>query len=223
MRVYHGSYVAITEIDLSQCEPRKDFGRGFYVTKFREQAEIWAAKKGNRKHTNGIITEFEFDQTVYEDKNFRVLCFDGYTDEWFDFVIQNRKSVQQTHDYDIVEGPVADDKIQRELDMFLKNKITRDNFFEQLVHPQSSHQICFCTFNSLLMLDYVEYKTIINVEDVGEKVIATLIADFGCSEKNASEQFYTSQTFAQLADESTELYKRPWQEIYGMLKKEIEK
>jgi hypothetical protein len=33
MRVYHGSYTAVTTIDLSKCEPKRDFGRGFYVTK----------------------------------------------------------------------------------------------------------------------------------------------------------------------------------------------
>ncbi|MDR1527793.1 MAG: DUF3990 domain-containing protein [Dysgonamonadaceae bacterium] len=42
MKVYHGSYMEIDRIDLSQCKPRKDFGRGFYVTKFFEQAEFWA-------------------------------------------------------------------------------------------------------------------------------------------------------------------------------------
>jgi hypothetical protein len=34
MIVYHGSYIEIKEIDLSLCEPRKDFGQGFYVTKY---------------------------------------------------------------------------------------------------------------------------------------------------------------------------------------------
>jgi hypothetical protein len=33
--------------------------------------------------------------------------------------------------------------------------------------------------------------------------------------------FYNSETFAQLADESTEFYKKPWQEIYEMLKQEL--
>ena len=32
MRVYHGSYTRIHEIDLSKCEIGKDFGQGFYVT-----------------------------------------------------------------------------------------------------------------------------------------------------------------------------------------------
>ena len=39
-------------------------------------------------------------------------------------------------------------------------------------------------------------------------------------ESQASDLFYTSKTFARLADESTGLYKQPWQEIYAMLEKE---
>ena len=31
MKVYHGSYVEIGEIDLSKSEPNRDFGRGFYI------------------------------------------------------------------------------------------------------------------------------------------------------------------------------------------------
>jgi hypothetical protein len=39
MQVYHGSYTEITEINLSKGQVNKDFGRGFYVTKFRDHAE----------------------------------------------------------------------------------------------------------------------------------------------------------------------------------------
>ncbi|MDR3189268.1 MAG: DUF3990 domain-containing protein [Prevotellaceae bacterium] len=38
MKVYHGSYLKIDKIDLSKCEPHKDFGRGFYVTKLLSAA-----------------------------------------------------------------------------------------------------------------------------------------------------------------------------------------
>jgi hypothetical protein len=42
MQVFHGSYMKIDEIDLSKTQPNRDFGQGFYVTKYREQAESWA-------------------------------------------------------------------------------------------------------------------------------------------------------------------------------------
>ena len=35
MRVYHGSYIKVDKIDLLKSKPNKDFGKGFYVTKFR--------------------------------------------------------------------------------------------------------------------------------------------------------------------------------------------
>ncbi|MFV0346883.1 MAG: DUF3990 domain-containing protein [Bacteroidales bacterium] len=57
MKVYHGSYIEITEIDLSQCEIGKDFGQGFYVTKIIEQANSWAERKGSDNGTLGFVTE----------------------------------------------------------------------------------------------------------------------------------------------------------------------
>ena len=45
MKVYHGSYTAIETIDFSFSQIKRDFGKGFYVTKFREQAEVWSVRK----------------------------------------------------------------------------------------------------------------------------------------------------------------------------------
>jgi hypothetical protein len=211
----------ITEIDLLKCEPRRDFGKGFYVTKFRKQAAFWAVKKGDRKYTDAVITEFEFDEQVYLDKNFNVLRFDSYNDEWFDFVINNRKNFELLHDYDIIEGPVADDKIQQRIDLFLKGKVTREKFFTDLVHDEPNHQICFCTLNSLQMLDFISYEIIFKIEDITGKIVERLIIDFGKSEKEASEIFFASTTFAQLADNSIQLYEKDWTEIYKLMLDEL--
>jgi hypothetical protein len=116
MQVYHGSYTEILEIDLTQSQPNKDFGRGFYVTKFRKQAENWAAAIGKKHHQEGIITEFEFFERAYEDNRYKILHFTQYDEAWLDFVVLNRdrRSISQKHDFDIVEGPVADVKLQIE-------------------------------------------------------------------------------------------------------------
>ena len=45
MIVYHGIFTEIKEVDLGECKPFKDFGIGFYVTKFKSQAEFWQIKK----------------------------------------------------------------------------------------------------------------------------------------------------------------------------------
>ena len=45
MTLYHGSNVNIDKIDLNRCHPDKDFGRGFYLTDIREQAEQMALRR----------------------------------------------------------------------------------------------------------------------------------------------------------------------------------
>ena len=41
-------------------------------------------------------------------------------------------------------------------------------------------------------------------------------------ERQAADFFYNSKTFAQLADEGAKLLNKPWQEIFAMLKREME-
>ena len=221
MKVYHGSYTAIYEIDLTKCVPKRDFGRGFYVTKLREQAEIFAVRKGNRKRTESIITEFELDEDVYEDSDFKILVFPDYNSDWFDFVIKNRKSRKITHDYDIVEGPVADDKVQTRIQSFLDGVITKEEFFSQLKHPEPSHQICFCTVNSLKALKRIDYKIIYKVDSINELIIEQLVHDYQIDETKAADLFFSSTIFGKLADVETKFYLKDWQEIYKMLKKEL--
>jgi hypothetical protein len=125
--------------------------------------------------------------------------------------------------YDIVEGPVADDRIQRRLADFLEGKISRKRFLDELSYKEPSHQICFCTARALLMLKNTVKAGIDDcIGDIGEPLVEALMLDFNFSEKKATDLFFNSKTFAQLSDENTELYKSPWQQIYEMLKKELQ-
>ena len=51
-RLYHGSNVAIVQVDLSRSKRGKDFGQGFYLTNLRKQAESWAKTIAERKGRN---------------------------------------------------------------------------------------------------------------------------------------------------------------------------
>lgn len=44
MKLYHGSNVEIDSINLAMCRPYKDFGKGFYLTDLKEQAEKMAIR-----------------------------------------------------------------------------------------------------------------------------------------------------------------------------------
>jgi len=222
MRVYHGGYVKIDEIDLSKCLPNKDFGRGFYVTKFRRHAEAWAKTIGARHKTEGVVTEFEFYDEGFASSICKIKRFENYDEQWLDFVVTNRdKKSAIVHDYDIVEGPVADDKIQNRIDAYLEGKISKAAFLEELKYHEPTHQICFCTFNSLQTLDYAEKTPRRSVTDISEPLIAALMLDRKVNETEAADIFFTSKTFAGLSDATTGLNLKPWSEIYEMLKEEL--
>ncbi len=222
MKVYHGSYVKIEEIDLSKSQPNKDFGRGFYVTKFRYHAETWAEIIGNNHSTVGVVTEFDFCDGSFAESICKIKRFETYDEEWLDFVVANRnKKSKSTHDYDIVEGPVADDKVQHRIDFFLSGKISKDQFLNELKYHETTHQICFCTFNSLQTIDPISSDKRLDVTMISEPLLEALMVEKSINEVVAADLFYTSKTFAQLADESTGLYLKTWQEIYESLKREL--
>ena len=224
MKVYHGSYAEIEAIDLSFCEVGKDFGQGFYVTKLREQAEFWAKKKGKYKGTAGFVTEYDFDEFFLRNsQRIKVLRFGDYNEEWLEFVVLNRKnkSEQQAHDYDIVEGPVADDKVATEIDRYIDGAISKEQFLSDLTY-NPSHQICCCTMQSLQALSQPKGKIDIAIYDIGDNIVQSLMKDYDINELEATDRYYTSNTYSQLADESTEFYKKTWQEIYEILKKELQ-
>ena len=223
MKLYHGSYTKIKEIDLLKCLPNKDFGQGFYVTKYQEHAEEWAIKMANKhKKEEGFVTEFDYTESDFARRICKIKHFDAYNDEWLDFVVMNRDETlpQPAHDFDIVEGPVADDKIQRRLQKFLAGKITRENFMTDLSKHAPTHQICFCTVASLQLLKHSPLNEInLDIIDINEQIIEQLMLDKQIDEIQATDIFYNSDTFMQLADENTKLYLKSWQEIYEMLKK----
>ena len=223
MKVYHGSDVKIETIDLSKCRIGTDFGHGFYVTKILKQAEEIAARVASWHDTIPVVTEFEFNEYAFEDKDFRVLRFDSYTVEWLDFIVKNRASIasKPMHNYDIIEGPVANDDVAARIYDYLNGDVTKTEFIEELRFKKQMHQICFCTTASLQMLSSVVNKNDSKILQMEDLLVEQLMLDNQIDETQATDIFYNSKTFAQLCDESTEFYKRPWQEIHEMLKKEL--
>ena len=221
--VYHGSYEKIHEINLSFCHKGRDFGRGFYVTNIRSQAEYWAARKGKWRNTPGEVTEFGLHEELIQILKLKVLRFEGYTEEWLDFVVLNRdnSSEQQAHDYDIVEGPVADDEVATRISDYIRGNITKQQFLTELTYKTPTHQICFCTEHSLSVLITQRDKIDGIFAKTDDAIVNALMIDYEMNEAEAIDAYYTSKTYTQLANESTELYKKSWQEIYGMLKIEL--
>jgi hypothetical protein len=211
----------IDKIDLSKCEPYRDFGRGFYVTGIREQASYWAERKGRIAKTKGYVTEFKFVETAFEYWKFKVLRFDDYSEEWLDFVVMNRNRdlPVPAHDYDIVEGPVADDDVIRRIRFYLEGAVSKEAFLEELKFFKRTHQICFCTHSSLQALELIRKKKFTGIID--DDITQSLVSDYNLSEKQAIDAYFESQTYRMLIDESTGLYQKPWTEVYHLLLREL--
>lgn len=154
MILYHGSNIAIETIDLGKCRPYKDFGRGFYLTDIREQAQRMAARAVRMFDGSPEITSFEFDIDDAICAGLKVKIFESPDREWAKFVMQNRdfNVPQPAHDYDIVVGPVADDTIARLLRMFTENFIDEEQLLRELTFSKVTSQYFFHTEASVALL-----------------------------------------------------------------------
>jgi hypothetical protein len=59
---------------------------------------------------------------------------------------------KQKHDFDIVECPVADDAVVSRMTDYLDGIVLKEDFLQELSFYKKTHQICFCTVKSLLLL-----------------------------------------------------------------------
>ena len=142
--VYHGSNVEVAVPRILQNGFYKDFGYGFYCTNYEKQAKRWEmTKKGE-----SVINRYEYELCM----DLKILSFDNMTDEWLDFVAKCRMGIE--HNYDIVEGPMADDQIWNFVEGFIDGRIPRKAFWELVKFNYPTHQIVFCTEEALKTLTF---------------------------------------------------------------------
>lgn len=142
--VYHGSNVEVAVPRSLQNGFYKDFGYGFYCTNYEKQAKRCAmTKKGE-----SVINRYEYELCM----DLKILSFDNMTDEWLDFVAKCRMGIE--HNYDIVEGPMADDQIWNFVEGFIDGRIPRKAFWELVKFNYPTHQIVFCTEEALKTLTF---------------------------------------------------------------------
>ena len=144
MILYHGSNVIVQEPQILENGFYKDFGYGFYCTTIERQARRWALTK-RRKH---IVNFYEYSQ----DAKLRVKKFDEMTEEWLQFVVNCRLGLK--HDYDIVEGPMADDTIWDYIEDYTAGRISKAAFWELVKFKYPTHQIVFCTERALQSIKF---------------------------------------------------------------------
>lgn len=157
MRLYHGSNVDFDKIDLAKCRPNKDFGQGFYLTDIRSQAAAMAVRRCEFEETgNPIVQEYEFDEHIIDSQEVKVKIFDGVSQEWAEFILMNRMAHgDRKHDYDIVVGPVADDGVVFQLNLYMQRLITMEMLIKELTFSHLNNQYFFGTERAIQQLKRV--------------------------------------------------------------------
>lgn len=160
MKLYHGSNVRIEEIDLKRGRKGKDFGQGFYLSADSSQAQMMADRTVDREETGkATLTVYEFDDSILVNPSgLKVLAFDGYSKEWAEFIMMNRrnKTSEQVHDYDIVYGPIADDKVGLQITRYQLQYIPMEELIRQLSFIRPTFQYFFGTERAIRLLHKVD-------------------------------------------------------------------
>lgn len=151
MKLYHGSNMKVEVIDLAKSRPAKDFGRAFYLSAEEQQAKEMAQFKVEAFGGDVVVNCFEFDDSTLDGLKF--LCFEEYSEEWAKFVLANRKSSDTLHDYDVVYGPIANDKIDRQIFNLQAGYIDFSTFIRRIQYPEGiTFQWAFCTERAIKLL-----------------------------------------------------------------------
>ena len=96
---------------------------------------------------------YEFDESL--SKDFRIKKFGGVTSEWLRFIAANRLEFNIEQDYDIVVGPVANDRVYTVLSLFEGGFIDERSAMERMKAYRLANQYLFHTDKSLSALRYV--------------------------------------------------------------------
>ena len=139
MIVYHGSSEIIKNPDVKFSKKYLDFGSGFYLTSFENQAKKWAIRKGMRQNKPGIVNIYELKDNW---KDYNVLSFEEENEKWLDFVCACRKGENLNKDYDIIIGNVANDDVFKTVDMYFRGLWDKKRVLEELRYYKMNDQIC---------------------------------------------------------------------------------
>lgn len=155
MILYHGSNVEVREPRILKSDRMLDFGTGFYVTSSFEQADRWANRTTLRRGTGvPVITVFDFDEA--QQSKLKVLTFEAANRKWLNFIAKNRDGIADNGNWDLVIGPVANDRTMPVIRFFLAKVYTTSETVRRLLPQNLYDQYAFKTEKSLQFLSFSE-------------------------------------------------------------------
>jgi len=148
--VYHGSYMTVDKPVIMPYTRPLDFGAGFYVTTFYNQAKLWAEKKARRFDGIPTVSKYTLNLDGLIIKEFEIA-----DEEWIDFVVSHRQSkTALKHEYDVIIGEVADDQIFDSIALYVREIYTKERLIQELKTKIKNNQLCLATEKALKNLSF---------------------------------------------------------------------
>lgn len=155
MKIYHGSLEVVENPMILQPNRLLDYGKGFYTTTSEQQSKEWVIRRMREKIVNGgYVNVYEFDDMKMQE--LKCLIFAEPSKEWADFVMANRTQKGFTHDYDIVYGPVANDRVYLQFGLYESGAIGIETLIRELKTYKLIDQYLFHTEKALAALHFIE-------------------------------------------------------------------
>ena len=139
MIVYHGTTEIIKLPDVHHSKKYLDFGEGFYLTTYEEQAKKWAVRKGMRQNKTPFVNVYKMEDDLTK---YRVLSFEEENEKWLEFVCACRKGETLNKENDIIIGNVADDDVFKTVDMYFRGLWDKKKVLDELRYYKMNNQIC---------------------------------------------------------------------------------
>ena len=114
----------------------------------------------NEKRTSrGYVCVYDLNEATLE--SLKTLRFEQPTDEWVDFVMKNRTQKGYVHEYDLVYGPVANDKVYAAFALYEGGLIDKKTLISELKTYKLVDQYLFHTAEALQYMKFIEAKEVI--------------------------------------------------------------
>ena len=108
-------------------------------------------------HLGHCLPKFPMHSSVFTNPELKIREFHGVDEAWLNFVVDSRKGVK--HDYDLVFGPVANDKVFTTVNLYESGVLDAPAAIAQLKAYKTYDQLSFHTkrvIDELRFLDSYE-------------------------------------------------------------------
>lgn len=158
MILYHGSPEIVVNPEIREPNRTLDYGAGFYLTSSFDQASDWIKRKLRQGISSGHVNVYKYNSAI--ESELKTISFESPTEEWLDFVMSNRMNRNFKHDYDIVKGPVANDRVYASFSLYEAGLLSKRELINELKTYKLVNQILLHTHRALPSVTFIEAKEI---------------------------------------------------------------